>query len=433
MNLKQRTHPSISFLTIAIILLGLFSLAFVQPSGSNTTPAVIPDLIVRPAATAIPKAMVNFKLTIPPNTPLGEGIYLYVLDEVTGLALNPQRTLMRANDPTHYMISIPVPVGSLLRYRYGRQSTMPADEMTADGKSIPYRLYRVDGPSLVQDTVARWTDTPFVGKSGRIQGIISDGDSRKPIPNLIVTCGGVVAKTAANGSYTISGLPVGAQNLVAISRDGRYRSFQQGAIVADNSVTPASFSMEKAKMVSIVFTVNVPEDTPAEANLRMAGNISQLGNTFSSPTLYGEVDIIHMPKLVGMGNRRYALALQLPAGTDLRYKYSLGDNFWNAERNNDGTLYIRQLIIPEESRVVDDQIDSWSDSSREPLGFEYRPPAGSKPGAMNIQFYLSGWTQPIPLWNSPDNRLTYILYSPLKLVGKGFKYRFCSPAKCTMK
>lgn len=433
MNLKQRTNPKISILMNTIILLGLFSLAFIQPADRNAAPAGDPHLIGRPAPTAIPKAMVNFKVTTPPNTPPGEGIYLYILDEVTGLALNPQRTLMRASDPTHYMISMPFPVGSLLRYRYGRQSSVPADEMAADGKSIPYRLYRVDGPSLVQDTVARWTDTPFVGRSGRIQGVIREATSRRPIANLIVTGGGVAAKTAADGSYTIPGLPVGAHNLVAISRDGNYRSFQQGALVADNSVTQASFSLEKAKMVSIVFTVSVSEDTPAEANLRMAGNISQLGNTFGSPTLNGEVNINHMPKLVSMGNRRYALALQLPAGTDMRYKYSLGDNFWNAERSAAGSLHVRQLIIPQESRVVEDQIVSWNDSSREPLGFEYRPPAGSKPGAMHIQFFLNGWSQSIPLWNSPGNRQTYILYNPLKLVGEGFKYRFCAPDKCEMK
>jgi hypothetical protein len=429
-----RTRRNASFLAFTVILLAFTSLAFTQPfKRPINLDANINGVGALPNPTLMPEAMVNFKVTIPNNTPPGEGINLYILDEVTGLALNPQKMTMRASDPTHYMLSIPFPIGSLVYYRYGRQSTTPAYELTSDGKPIHYRLYRVDGPNLVQDSVARWTDTPFNGKTGRIEGIISDSASGKPIPNLMIVCGGRVTQSGRDGVYRMAGLPIGFQTLLAFARDGSYRSFQQGALVAENSITPASFKMAKAKTVNVVFSVTIPIDTPAEATLRMAGNLSQLGDTFSDPSLNGEVDVKRMPKMVAMGNQRYALALQLPAGTDLRYKYSLGDSFWNAERSNDGTLRVRQVIVPETSRVIEEQVISWSDGSKEPLGFEYHPPEGSASGAMAIQFYSHGWTRPIPLWNSPNNRLTYILYGPLNLVGQGFKYRFCAQEKCDTK
>jgi len=434
MKKPPRTGKTAALLICIIILSAFPSLAFTDPVRQpDYSVANAIDVAAQPSPTLMPEAMVNFKVTVPANTPPGEGINLYILDEVTGLALNPQKILMRASDPTHYMLSIPFPVGSLLHYRYGRQSTTPAEELTSDGKPIHYRLYRVDGPSLVQDTVARWVDTPFMGKTGRIEGIISDADNGLPIPNLMVVSGGKVIQSGRDGVYRIAGLPIGFQNLLVFARDGSYRSFQQGAVVAENAITPASFSMTKAKTVNIVFSVTVPIDTAAEATLRMAGNISQLGNTFSRPSLNGEVDVKGMPKLVAMGKQRYGLALQLPVGTDLRYKYSLGDSYWNAERDERGTLHIRRIIVPETSRVIEEQIISWSDGSKEPLGFEYRPPAGSANSTMAIQFYSHGWTQAIPLWNSPNNRQTYILYGPLNLVGQGFKYRFCALEKCVTK
>ncbi len=425
MKIQHRTHHKGFVLVFTAILAAFFSLAFIQHTSALARSPVhyTTESGAQPAPTLMPEAMVNFKLSVPINTPSGESIYLYILDEVTGLALNPQRMLMRANDPNHYMLSIPLPVGSLIRYRYGRQSTGPADEMTFDGKPVNYRLYRVDGPSLVQDTVARWTDTPFS----------TDEASGQPIPNLMVVCGGTIAQSGPSGAYTLAGLPGGYQNMVVFARDGSYRTFQQAALVAENSVTPASFKMTKAKMVNIVFSVRVPIDTPAEAALRIGGNISQLGNTFGTPSLNGEVDVKRMPKMVAMGGQRYALALQLPAGTDLRYKYTMGDSFWNAERDSKGALRVRQIVIPEESHVIDDEVMSWANGSKEPLGFEYHPPAGSTPGTMYIQFYSHVWTQPIPLWNSAGNRLTYILYGPLNLVGQGFKYRFCSLGQCDAK
>ena len=53
--------------------------------------------------------------------------------------------------------------------------------------------------------------------------------------------------------------------------------------------------------------------------------------------------------------------MMLPAGADIRYKYTLGDGFWNAEHNTDGNFILRQLIVPASSTPVQvqDTVQTW--------------------------------------------------------------------------
>jgi hypothetical protein len=45
-----------------------------------------------------------------------------------------------------------------------------------------------------------------------------------------------------DGYYELKNVPVGEYNLVAFQVDGNYQPFQQGAVIAENSVTPASLA-----------------------------------------------------------------------------------------------------------------------------------------------------------------------------------------------
>ena len=53
-------------------------------------------------------------------------------------------------------------------------------------------------------------------------------------------------------------VPLGEFHLTAIHPDGKYQVFQQDAIIAENSITPASFGMTASKMVNIKFVVDAP-------------------------------------------------------------------------------------------------------------------------------------------------------------------------------
>ena len=65
---------------------------------------------------------------------------LSILDEVTGLALNAENREMQASSERDYTLSINLPVGTVIKYRYARQGSYMAQEHTSTGRPVRYRL-----------------------------------------------------------------------------------------------------------------------------------------------------------------------------------------------------------------------------------------------------------------------------------------------------
>jgi len=378
----------------------------------------------------IPQAMVSFNVQTPLDTPLDEQVYLYILDEVTGLALNPTRYEMQSVGENKHSISLPFSVGSVIKYRYARQSSYISTEYTSKKQQVRYRLVLVEGPSEIHDVVSAWSDIPFNSEQGRIKGQVINTDNASPVPGLLVTGGGQQAYTASDGSFLIEGLPPGTHNLVAYSIDGAYKPFQQGAVVAPDSTTPASLQLNSTQLVNIVFTLTVPQDTLPAVPIRIAGNLHQLGNTFSD--LSGGVNTLasRMPILTPLPDGRYSVAIALPSGTHVEYKYTLGDGFWNAEHNIDDNFKLRQLIVPEINTIIEDHVESWGTGSKGPIIFDITVPSSTpQEDIVSIQFNPYGWTEPIPMWSLGQNHYAYILFSPLNVLER-FGYRYCRNDQC---
>lgn len=377
-----------------------------------------------------PEALVRFRVQIPESVPADEGVLLSILDEVTGLALNVERLVMQQEDATHFFLETPFPIGTLVKYRYTRQGAVPAEEHTSDGRQVRYRMFYVGGPGSIEDVVTRWSDSAFSAPAGRIQGRVIDNATTQPLANLLVVGGGAQAMTASDGTFLIEGLPEGVHNLSVISLDGAYQVFQQGAQVAGDATTPAEIRMDKAPIVNITFNVSAPENTPPGVPLRIAGNLYQLGNTFAN--LSGGMSSVatRMPVLQPQPDGNYRLTLVLPAGTDLRYKYTLGDGFWNAEQFQSGGFKVRQLIVPENDLVIDETIETWLDGSPEFIVFDVIAPVNTPTGEnVSIQFNPFGWTESIPMWSLGSNRWVYFLYSPNKRLNT-LSYRYCRNEQC---
>lgn len=394
-----------------------------QPTPTLPYPTPVP-------ASPLPETSVDFHVQIPPDTPQGEPIFLTLLDEVTGLALNATRFEMQAQDARNYTLTLSLPVGSTLKYRYARQSTYLAQEHTSNKRPVRYRLYQVEGPGEIHDVVSVWSDMAFSGETGRVQGQVIDIDTGEPVPNLLIAAGGAQTFTAADGAFLIEGLLPGIHNLVAYAPDGAYRTFQQGAVVAAQSTTPAPLQLERARWVNIVFTVIVPQGTMPAVPVRMAGNLLQLGNTFAD--LSGGVSTVssRMPNLSPLPDGRYSLTLSLPAGADVRYKYTLGDGFWNAEHSASGEFRLRRLIVPETTIVVEDLIDNWGGGAKGPVLFNLTVPDETPTtDNVSIQFNPYGWTEPIPMWLLSEDHWAYVLYSPLEIFDR-FGYRYCRSDQC---
>lgn len=380
---------------------------------------------------------VTFTVRAPVNTPLEETIYLSTLDEVTGLGVNAQAHRMDPavgeSDLEHglvYRTTLTVPLHTTLKYRYTRQNQYAVIEHTETHQQVRYRMLHVDGPKTVDDVVFQWSDTEYDGDPpGRISGQITDQETGTPLPGVLVTAGGVQSLTSASGTYLLSGLAPGVHNLVAYALDGSYRINQQGAQVASQANTEANLALEPRDLVDVTFVVEVPAGTP-EDSVRLAGNLYQLGNTFGN--LAGGMNTTpeRMPRLTSIGLNQYGVILSLPAGAEIRYKYTLGDGFWNAEHTSEGGFELRSLIVPDQAVQINDRVASWSDGSRGPITFDLWIPENTPDNEeVSIQFNPYGWTAPLPMMKIENKHWVYILYSPLEIISD-LTYRYCREGEC---
>lgn len=398
------------------------------------------DLSIATPLPPLPETLVSFRVEVPANTPAGETIYLSILDEVTGLALNAdlhpmviaQGSSVEEQAPRIYVITLPFKIGAVIKYRYERQGeSLQVAEHLSDGSPVRYRLYHVLGQGTAEDVVSSWTDTLFEAPTGRINGQAVDLDSGEPIPNLLVSAGGAQTITTSDGDFLLEGLPPGVHNLVAYALDGSYKVFQQGARVAAESTTPAQLALERADFIKAVFVAKVPGDTPPVVPLRLAGNLYQLGNTFASLTGGMSGLAANMPTLRALPDGRYTVSVDLPVGTDIHYKYTLGDGFWNAEHDTEGGFILRQVVIPDHNVLIEDEVETWHTGDQKSLTFDvYVPAETPTEDTISIQFDpLFGWTEPIPMWRLGGDRWAYVLHSPLNLPGN-FNYRYCRNGQC---
>jgi len=257
-----------------------------------------------------------------------------------------------------------------------------------------------------------------------------NSDTGVPIPDIMVTAGGVQAQTDSAGRFQLLGLRGGVHNFVAYALDGAYQTFQQGATVAENQSTPVNVGLKPAQLVNIIFSASVPNGTQPGVPLRIAGNLLQLGNTFSDLRGGLSTTADRMPVLTAQPDGQYSVSLFLPAGADVQYKYTLGDGFWNSEFTASGQYVTRHLIVPAQNMTVSDTVESWQAGPNGPILFQVSVPPNTPTGdIIYIQFNPYGWTPPIPMWPVGTNQWAYKLYGPLNIVGS-FGYRYCRNAQC---
>ena len=413
--------------TISLLDMGDFNIGL----GGGDAPTQVSNVPAQPEATPIPSAEVSFTVHIPAPLAQGETLAVSLLDEVTGLALNASTYPMEMLDPQTYRVSLPLPLNAVVKYRYRITGTNRAQETTSDNITVRYRMFKVDGTSGVEDAVTSWTGQTYAGAIGYIEGLAVDSVSGQPLPNLLIGAGGIQTVSDSSGHFYLEGVTPGLHLLTAYAMDGTYQPFQQGAQVEANLVTPVQIHVAPAAMVNVTFTANMPDNSIAGAPVRIAGNINQLGNTFGD--LNGGFSAIadRMPVMTHLGEGRYSLSMQLPVGTDLRYKYTLGDGFWNAERKNSGEQLLRRLVVPATDIIIEDTVASWQAGPSSPIVFDVNVPANTPAGdVVYIQFSPYAWTEPIPMWAMGNNRWTYKLYGPFDLVSN-MGYRYCRNAQCS--
>ncbi|HEY4717423.1 MAG TPA: hypothetical protein VIH14_00250 [Anaerolineales bacterium] len=359
---------------------------------------------------------VTFNALLPESTLPGDVVYFTLLDEVTGLEFNRQDLPLTPSGEHSASMTLSVPPGSLVKYRYTRQTTAGSvDEVSASGSAISYRAYLVDGPGHVAyDMVAAWADLPLEQATGQVSGIVTEVNSGQPIPGLNVVGAGLLTQTDREGRFLLAGLPQGLHNILVYSPSGSHLPFQQGALVAAGSETPANIQLSPTLNAAITFWLTPPKEHTSSTPVFLIGNTTTLASR---------------PLLTLQPDGRYSVTLQLPSGVDIRYKYSLGDGLWNAEHLADGDFAVRQLVIPPGTTTleIEDQVVSWTAGSSAPIWFELTAPADDL--LAYIQFKLGDWGTPLPMWPLGEGHWAYKLYSPTNFATP-LEYRYCLDAVC---
>lgn len=373
---------------------------------------------------------VVFHVSLPEPLAAGDIIYLVVVDELTGLSYNQHRLQMTAENDRSLTYTLNVPSASVIRYRYFRQRGQGYFFERLINSEVRFRAVWAGVNIEVSDRVFCWEAGLCVGAVGRIAGIISD-EKGMPVPGVRVFSGGAQAISAADGSYLLEDVPAGEQNLVAIAGDGGAFVFQQGALVNPDSLTPANISLQSLPMVEVVFLVSVPLETPQNAVVRIAGNLSQLGEVFTDLDGALNISSASMPAMARLEDGRYFYRMWLPAGAEIIYRYTLGDGLWNSEHAADGSFLERRLSVPDYNLVLEDTVTSWRYGSLASLDLFVTVPAIT-PANELVSIQLDpglGWMEPLAMWPAGENRWHLTLYSPLVGIGQ-IKYRYCRNLQC---
>lgn len=382
-----------------------------------------------PTATVLPRAQTVFQVTVPQALGSGESVALSLLDEVTGLSLDPQLYPMQPAGNLTYTAPLALPYGAVVKYRYVRVSSTQTPEVTSLNEPIRYRIYYVAGQAEVKDLVAGWSDRSTTTSTGKIEGRVLNLDTGAPIPEVLITAGGERTFSDSAGRFELQGLIPGTHNLVAYAMDGAFQVFQQGATVAQGLTTEVPINLKAAPLVRVTFVATAPNDVQG-APIRIAGNLLELGNTFAD--LRGGVNTVadRMPIMEQGADGRYTASVTLPVGAYVQYKYTMGDGFWNSEHTASGQFRLRELTVPGQDTTIQDTVTTWQAGSSSPILFEATVSPDTPAGDLiYIQFNPYGWTEPVPMWPLGNNRWAYKLYGPLNTLGN-LRYRYCRDGQC---
>lgn len=164
--------------------------------------------------------------------------------------------------------------------------------------------------------------------------------------------------------------------------------------------------------------------------MRIVGDLFQLGNIFTEISDAGNIIPTRAPLLSYHPDGYYQITLSLPSGYSLRYKYTLGDSFWNPERSDDFGLVTREITIPSKDALVKDYIETWSSGDSGDVTFRVSVPQSTDVNdTVSIQFRASDSQTIIPMWPLGNNRWFYVLHSPLESLGE-ISYRYCRNDQC---
>jgi hypothetical protein len=382
------------------------------------------------SASAHPDVLASFYVELP--EPLAESSSLSIewVDRLNGHQLSPQYQEMEKVDDRHFQLDVPSKKGSLIQYRYVRTGESNTIEVGPDGKILPSRFFYITDHSRIQDFILGFSLDENPIPAGRIAGTLQLNGSGEAAVDAIVTSAGVSTTSTIDGKFLLEGVPSGVQNVTIFSPAGAFEPFEQQAVIEENNVTPMDIELNPRSLVNVTFIVKAPRETPPQAVIRLFGDNSYMGDSFTG--LFGGTSLIkdRGVTLTRQSEREFLAVLQLPVDTELHYMYSMGDTFWNGEINPGGQTIRHTIFVDRQDMTIEDAISSWTTPNYSPVTFKFSPPAGTpETDHIQIQFNTFGWMEPMDMWPSDDGSYEFILANPLNFSAP-VNYRFCRSEMC---
>jgi hypothetical protein len=425
MKSRKTSNQKIIFFTLTLL-----TIIITLSACSGLLQKPIDEILFTETVENYPKAEVVFQVRLPAPLNEEEKLILEILDDVTGVYFNPSQYEMSKQNDFDYFVRLPLIIGEKVKYRFQRRSTQSIYEYSTQNSPIRFRMLLVNGPLVVQDTVAAWADLPFSGPVGRIRGQLIDQTTNTPIPNMTVYAAGMQAISASDGSFILEGLPLWTQNVVIASLDGAYETFQQGAVISEEATTPILLAMTKRPMIEVTFVAKVPDGFTTELPLRLASNLYSLGYPETELGSGSSTIASNLPVFEKTAEDEYSLTLTLPVGTDMRYKFTFGDGFWNSELDKSGNFVTRDLVVSGSTKTIQKRIGAIQSPNIGEIMFSVSvPPTTPANETISLQLNSFGWMESIPMQKTGDNQWAYTLYSPTHLVGN-ITYRLCRNDQC---
>ncbi|MGB4595051.1 MAG: hypothetical protein WBI14_04020 [Anaerolineaceae bacterium] len=352
-----------------------------------------------------------------------------ILDDVTGLDSIALRYPMQAVDEFNFTTTIDLPTYGETKYRYVLTSSGNEPETDGTNQIISFRNVYITPDTSVNDLILGWKSSSYNGEFGRVEGSVTDQVSGSTVSDVMIAIAGKIAYSDKTGRFHLANVPVGVHRLTVTSIDGTYQVFQQEVNVVGGLSTPAIVKLTALPEVKITFVVSPPDDAVG-APIRMAGNFYQFGHIYPYSSEGNSTTAIRMPVMDKMPDGRYTLQVKLHAGSELRYKYTMGDGYINAERDAEGNRLTRRLIVPSRDIEIEDQILSWRKDNLEPASITIRVnDAIALHDWISLQLKGDNWLAPIPMWPIGDNQWMYLLYED---PASSYSYQVCRNDLCNV-
>jgi len=190
-------------------------------------------------------------------------------------------------------------------------------------------------------TVERWNDTRTSVNTGELTGTVVDARTGEPLIDVDVTAGGIHVATDFEGRFILRDIAAGTQRVTAHTTRGDYAPSDATGTVSGGGTADVRIALDSARAVAVTFDVTLPADTPADAVVRMAGNVFQLGAYRihqNQPRTVQDVDLVPLER-VSATRARGAFALH--QGTYLDYYYTLSGTYYGREYVDESQLAYR--------------------------------------------------------------------------------------------